>query len=409
VSTRLERWSRPADLPVAALVAALAIGLFAASWGVLHHGLFARHPVKDTPVYQSYGEKIVRGEVPYRDFRLEYPPAALPAFVIPAVGTPAQETYERRFEWMMLACGGALVALMAFALARLGAGPGRLAVALGFAGLAPLALGSVILTRFDLWPAALTIGALAALLSGRVRLGSGVLGLGFAAKLYPILLLPLALAYVWRRQGRREAALCGATFAAVALVLFGPFAAIAPGGLWHSVFEQGTRPLQLESLGSALLIAAHHVFGLGITMSSSHGSQNLAGSLPNAVAVVQSVIQAVAVVSIWIWFGRGEPDRERLVRASALVVAAFIALGKVLSPQFLIWLIPLVPLVRGRRGVAASALLGLAFVLTQTWFPYRYWLFALHFDRAASWTVLVRDIVLVAIVAVLAWPRLAER
>lgn len=409
MSTRLERWSRPADLPFAALVAALAIGLFVASWGVLHHGFFTRHPVEDTPVYQHYGDAMVRGEVPYRDFKLEYPPAALPAFVIPAVGEPSQETYKSRFEWMMLVCGAAMVALMAVALTSLGAGTARLAAALGFAGLAPLALGPVILTRFDLWPAALTVGALAAALSGRVRLGSGVLGLGFAAKLYPVLLLPLFIAYVWRRRGRREAIVCAATFAAVGIACFVPFAAIAPGGLWHSVFEQGSRPLQLESLGAALLIAAHHVFGLGVTMSSSHGSQNLAGSLPNAIAAMQSVIQVVGVVLIWVWFARGEPGRERLVRASAMAVVAFIVLGKVLSPQFLIWLIPLVPLVRGRRGLIASSLLALAFVLTQSWFPYRYWDFALHFDAAASWAVLARDLVLVGLLAVLARPRVAER
>ncbi len=408
MSTRLERWSRPADLPFAALVAALAIGLFAASWGVLHHGFFTRHPVEDTPLYQRYGEEMVRGDVPYRDFKLEYPPAAIPAFVVPAVGEPSQQTFKRRFEWMMLVCGAAMVALMAVALSSLGAGIARLAAALGFAGLAPLALGPVILTRFDLWPAALTVGALAAVLSGRVRLGSGVLGLGFAAKLYPILLLPFVIAYVWRRLGRREAIVCAGAFAAVGIVCFVPFAAIAPHGVWESVFQQGSRPLQLESLGAALLVAAHHVFGLGITMTSSHGSQNLGGSLPNAVAALQSLVQAVAVALIWVWFARGEPARERLVRASALAVAAFIALGKVLSPQFLIWLIPLVPLVRGRRGLIASLLLALAFVLTQTWFPYRYWLYALHFDSTASWTVLVRDFVLVGLLAALAWPRPAE-
>jgi hypothetical protein len=96
------------------------------------------------------------------------------------------------------------------------------------------------------------------------------------------------------------------------------------------------------------------------------------------------------------------------VRASALVVCVFVALGKVLSPQFLIWLIPLVPLVRGRRGLAASGLLALALVLTQLWFPYRYWDFALEFDQLSSWLVLGRDLVLLGLVAVLAWPA-AER
>jgi len=86
-------------------------------------------------------------------------------------------------------------------------------------------------------------------------------------------------------------------------------------------------------------------------------------------------------------------------------VAAFIAFGKVLSPQFLIWLLPLVPLVRGRRGLTASAVLALALVLTQLWFPYRYWRLALQQDAIASWLVFARDLVLVALVFVLAIPR----
>jgi hypothetical protein len=388
-------------------MAALAVALFAASWGILHRGFFTRSPVEDTPVYQKYGDDIVRGEVPYRDFKLEYPPAALGVFALPAVGSPSPETYKARFEWIMLGCGAAMVALMAVALAALRSDQRRLATALGFAGLAPLAIGPVILTRFDLWPAALTVGALAAVLAGRERLGVGVLGLGFAAKLYPGLLLPLVLAYVWKRFGRREALVCGGAFLAVAAACFGPFAVLSPGGLVRSVFGQGDRPLQIESLGSGILLALHHVFGLGVTMVSSHGSQNLGGVAPDALAALQTVLQVAAVVAIWVWYARGEAGRERLVRASAAAVVAFIALGKVLSPQFLIWLIPLVPLVRGRRGLAASGLLALAFLLTQAWFPYRYWPLPLQFDTADSWLVLVRDFVLVGLLGVLVWPRRA--
>ena len=86
-------------------------------------------------------------------------------------------------------------------------------------------------------------------------------------------------------------------------------------------------------------------------------------------------------------------------------MAAFIAFGKVLSPQFLIWLLPLVPLVRGRRGLAASAVFAVALVLTQLWFPYRYWRLALQQDAIASWLVFARDLVLLLLVAVLANPR----
>ena len=86
-------------------------------------------------------------------------------------------------------------------------------------------------------------------------------------------------------------------------------------------------------------------------------------------------------------------------------MTAFVAFGKVLSPQFLIWLIPLVPLVRGRRGLVASAALAVGLVLTQLWFPYRYWDLALRQDAFASWLVLARDLVLVLLVVVLAMPR----
>jgi hypothetical protein len=82
----------------------------------------------------------------------------------------------------------------------------------------------------------------------------------------------------------------------------------------------------------------------------------------------------------------------------------FVAFGKVLSPQFLVWLIPLVPLVAGRRGVAAAGLLGAALVLTQVWFPFRYWDFADTFDPTVSVLVLARDLVLVGLVALLVWP-----
>jgi len=404
VSTRLERWSRQADIPFAAVVAALAIGLFAASWAILHVGFFTHHPVKDTPLYQRYGEQIVDGEVPYRDIRLEYPPASLPFFAVPALGKPSDEMFEHRFEWLMLVCGAAMIALMAVALTSLGATHARMTAALCFAGISPLLVGPVILTRFDLWPAALTAGAVACLVAGRNRLGHGVLGAGFAAKLYPALLLPLAVALVWKRRGRREGLICLGIFAAVALAIFLPFFAASPRGVWHSFVEQSGRPLQIESLGAAVLLALHHLFGLGATMVSSHGSQNLGGSLPNALAAIQSVVQAAAIIGTWVWFARGEPGLERFVRAAALTVVAYIALGKVLSPQYMIWLIPLIPLVWGRRGVWASGFFAAACLLTQTWFPYRYWVFALHFDEVASWTVLVRDLVLVALLGVLALP-----
>ena len=123
----------------------------------------------------------------------------------------------------MLVCGALTLAFMLSILLSLEAGTVRIAAALGFAALAPLMLGSVVLSRFDLWPAALTVGALAAFVAGRDRLGSGVLGLAVSAKIFPAVLVPVAAAWVWRRSGRREGLVCLGVLAAVVLACFLPF------------------------------------------------------------------------------------------------------------------------------------------------------------------------------------------
>jgi len=265
-----------------------------------------------------------------------------------------------------------------------------------FTALAPVLAGSLILSRFDLWPALLATAALVALLSERHALGWGLLGAAVAAKLWPLAFVPVALVWSYRR-GRLRSALWGAGVAAAA---FAPFLVLAPGGLWSSLSGQLSRPLQIESLGAAFVTT----FGRPAVITS-HGSQNVVGH--GAVAAVLSVAQALVLVALWVAFARGAATGERLVRYAAACTCAFVAFDKVLSPQYLLWLIPLVPLVRGRRGLLAAGLLAAALVLTQVWFPQRYFDYALHFRLAG--VVLVRDLVLVGLVAVLASPaRLAR-
>jgi hypothetical protein len=394
-------WSAPSD---ARRLTYAAVAVFLASLTVLHWGFYQHNLILDTVEYHRYGNAMLDGHVPYRDFGIEYPPGALPVFAVPAIGHDGFGLYNREFQILMALCGvGALLA-MTLALRSLAASTERTAAALAFAALAPLVLGSVILYRYDLWPAALAVAGLAAVLAGRERLGFASLGLGIAAKLFPALLLPPAFAYVWRTRGRREALLCLGAAAAVVAAVTLPFLALGPHGLWESVERQATRPLQIESLASGVLLVAHQVGGLAITMESSRGSQNLTGSLPDTLGTVSSALLVLALLGIWAAAARGPATPERLVRFSAASVVAFVALGKVLSPQFLIWLIPLVPLVRGRRGLAASSLLGLALLLTQLWFPIRYWDLALRFAAFPSWLVLARDVTLLALLAVLVLP-----
>jgi hypothetical protein len=360
--------------------------------------------VTDIPLYRTYGERIAGGLVPYRDFPFEYPPGALPVVVLPALLTESLTAYRVVFVTEMAIVGAIGVLLVGLALHRLGRREGERWLALAAVALLPVFLGGVILTRFDLVPATLVAAALVLLITGRERAAALTVGAGIAVKLYPALLVPLLGVSAWRRGGRRELAIVLALAAAPMLLVYVPFLIVAPDGVADSIRRQIGRPLQIESLGAGVLLALHHTAGLSLDWASGSGSQNLQGTAADSIAVLQGVLQVVAVALVWVGFARGRPTPERIVRYAAASVVAFVALSKVLSPQFLVWLLLLVPLVGGPRSRAALSLLALACALTAVWFPARYWDLVREFDPLSSWLVLVRGATLLALLAALILP-----
>jgi hypothetical protein len=385
--------------------------VFIATWTGVHYGPYHEANIIDTPVYQGYGDQIVAGKMPYRDFTLEYPPGALPLFAIPSLGHsgPTEDgvrsDYSSRFELEMVFCGILLLGAAAYALRSVGASHVRSALALFAIALAPLLLGPMILSRFDYWPAAVTGIALALFVAGRLRWAAVVLGVAIAIKVYPAALVPLVAIEAWRRRGRRESAICVGLVALAALVLYVPFLFASASGVWDSIHKQTGRPLQVETLGSAILLAAHHLWGLKVAIDNSFGSQNLASRYSGSAATLTTIAELGALVLVWWRFARERtPRADELLRYAAAAVVAFVAFGKVLSPQYMIWLVPLVALVAGKRGLLAGALLAVALWLTLYWFPGRYWQFVLQFKPVLTTMVLGRDLLLVAIVGVLLWP-----
>jgi hypothetical protein len=386
-----------------AVLIGLACWVFLLCWWGLHHGAFTKSPIVDTGLYQEYGDAVARGEMPYRDFALEYPPGALPVFVLPSLGHEGDRAaYDRWFDRLMSVCACVAIAGAGIGLRALGAGLLRTGAALGAIAVSPLLLGSVMLTRFDWWPAALMSLALAALLHERLVPSAFGLGAAIAAKLWPAVLAPLGLVFVWRTRGARTALAWAAGVIAVDAAVFVPFALASPGGLRHSFHAQLARPLQLESLGGAVLIALHHVFGTSLHVVTTFGSQNLVGTGTRAAEIATTVAGVLALLAAWLLFARGEMTRQRLATYAAGSVAAVLAFGKVFSPQFMIWLIPLVPLA---ASVTATVLLLAALVVTQTWFPRHYWPLANDFRARESWYLLLRDLCVAAIAVTLVRPR----
>jgi uncharacterized membrane protein len=367
--------------------------VFALCAAVLPYGFGSKTVSSNAQGYGQDAARIHAGKVPYRDFPLEYPPGAIPIFLAPTVvaGVSDEHAYARWFARLMGALGVVMVTCVAVTR------PSRLSLA--FLAVSPLLVGALLVRRFDLWPALLVVAGAAALLRDRHRLGFGLLGAAFAAKLYPILLLPLAVVWTLKRRGRRELALASAWWVAVVAVFFVPFAILAPHGLARSLWHEISRPIQIESLVASLLTT----FGRPV-ITTGYGSWNIAGH--RTLGAVSVAIEAAILLALWVGFACGEAIEERFVRYLAACVCATIAFGKVLSPQYLIWLVPLVPLVRGRRGLAAALTLAVALCLTQIWQPsatYQRYTMASH-DYALAWLVLLRNLVLVGLLAVLAVP-----
>jgi Glycosyltransferase family 87 len=356
--------------------------------------------LSDVPVYVHYSRLVRGGAVPYRDFRFEYPPAALPALLLPAY---MSWSFATSFAVLMGACGAGCIAAAGSVLRAVDAGALRTWAALLAIGVSPLLPGSLFDTRFDLWPTLLAFGALVAIVRQRPVVSGLLLGLGSAAKLWPAVLLPIAVAHLWRQRGQGAALAVMAAFVAAAAACFLPFAVLAPDGLRAMFADQLGRPLQVESLGAAVLMAAQHLGMHPLATVNSHGAQALSGHGAGFAADLLTALEIVSVLAIWIVFARRRnATGDSVLLAAAAAVSALVAFDKVLSPQYLIWLVPFVLLVRGGRGFVAGGLLFLVLGLTQTWFPWHCWRLALDHAAPWSWYLLARDLALVALAGVLA-------
>jgi hypothetical protein len=371
---------------------AVAAPLYLVAAAVPQGGLFRGREYRDVGLYGEYAQGLLDGRLPYRDVFVEYPPGAFVVLTPPAL--LPEEAYRHGFKVLMALLGLLTLFVAALILVRLGAGRRRLYGTLLALALVPLALGPVSLNTYDAWPALLVAGALCALLYERPVLGFALLGFAATAKVYPLALVPLFCLAIRPAPLLRPLL----AFGAAVLAVVAPFALLGWDGLWASFEAQAQRALQVESLGGSLLLVADRLglYEARVVVGSTEAvSRDLAGTLPDSVALVSSLLQVVAVVLVLWLASRGRIGGERLVVATAATVAGVLAFAKFISPQYLVWLLPLVPLV----GAAASAVLALAMVAGQLWFFHYRDVFA---GEGIVWLVLARDVLLVVLFTVLA-------
>lgn len=389
----VRRALRPSVVGIAVLVAACA-----PPWV----GLFSGKGVGDMYLYRMYGHRMVHGLWPYHNFYFDWAPGSVLPVLWPAL--PGGSYYDWFHVFDLVYAMGA-VAAVAVTLVALGARGLRLYGMVAASAALPFALGSISINSLDYWPALFTAAGLAALVAGRNRLGFGFLGFGIAAKIYPAVLLPIVLVWAWRRYGRREALRSLWVCLGVGLAASLPFAIVGFTGLGFSLKTQFERGLQMESLPATILMAGsrlgiHHV---DVVVGRPY-SLNVAGGAATVAATIFTLVLAIALLCIYVAYAAGPDEPQRMITAAAAAVTAYVAFNRVLSPQYIVWLMPLVPLVAGTPGIVATVLLFGACGLTMTWFPGRFW--HLVHVSPVTWFALARNVLLVLVFAAIAVPLL---
>jgi Predicted integral membrane protein len=222
----------------------------------------------------------------------------------------------------------------------------------------PLVLVHVF-TNFDAPAVACATAGLLALARRRAVLAGALLGIGGAFKAFPLLLLlPVLLVALRRRElalGVRTVAVAVGAFVAINL----PVALAWPAGWWEFFRLNQTRPADPDSL---------YFVVSGLTGWPGFDGPLAEGQSPAVLNTVTAVLFVLCCAGIAVLALRA-PRPPRVASLAFLVVAAFLLVNKVWSPQYSLWLVPLAVLALPRWRL----LLIWMFVDALVWVPRMYY------------------------------------
>ncbi len=321
----------------------------------------------DIRVYVNDGSALLSGRIPYLQFRSEYPPLAFVMFVGPLLVTGLHPTMQD-FAWLYLIESALVVAGLGLAIAWIGArwsGPSEPADgAVTTWALLGAVLAPLMAWRFDVLPALLSVIALALLLERRPFASGIALGLSVAAKLYALPLFAVLAVVALRDGGRRGAARLLAGGAIVIAIAMLPILLLGGPKAFSFISYQSNRGLQLESVPAGIVELASALVGQRPTVGVAFGSWELFSPwsapilhiLPLVMYIAVGAVTAAAAVYLYSWRRGSRLPVETIAGACVAVLVAAIVTDKVLSPQYLVWLVPFVPFARPvTRWIAAGA------------------------------------------------------
>ena len=244
-------------------------------------------------------------------------------------------------------------------------------------------------TNFDALATALATGGLLAWARRRPLLAGVLIGLGVSAKLYPaLLLLPLLLLAV--RTGRFGDAV--RTISVAVLVWCAanlPVLLMYPRG-WSEFFRLNTR--RNQDMDSVYNVIRSFTGWRGFNPDLGFWQP------PIVLNIVTGVLFLLCCAAI-AYIALTAPRRPRIAQLAFLVVAAFLLVNKVWSPQFSLWLVPLAVLALPHRRVLMTWMTIDALV----WVPRMFYLYGEQSkglpEQWFTTTVLIRDLAVVGLIA----------
>jgi len=235
--------------------------------------------------------------------------------------------------------------------------------------------------NFDMMAIAFATGAMYAWSRRRPVLAGVLIGLGTAAKLYPVLLL-LPLLVLCVRAARFDQWLTSASTAGTTWALVNaPIALAFPHGWAEFLRLNSTRGADPDSIYNI------------ITQFTGWGGFDGQLGPGQSPTVLNAFIAAVLILCCLgiVLIALSAPRRPRMAQLSFLVVAAFLLTNKVWSPQYSLWLVPLAVLAVPRWKLLLPWMLVDAWL----WIPRMYFYWGTQqggwSEYPFLWTVIARD------------------
>lgn len=298
---------------------------------------------------------------PYTEVPLEYPPAVLPAILAPSWVSTSLQGYSVAFGVEM---GLTLTLAMALVHRAMRWSPSQAARSWWLGSAALLLHGAIAVQRLDALVAlALALCLLAWSRQRRAWLGAAV-GAAAAIKLLPLLLL--APVFGIDGEARRRAWRVVLPAIAVTLAGLAPLWLFGAEGARSFFAYHASRGLHAESFAASVLALLRLPFSPLGPATVSYGSFNLDDPAADRIAMLLTPTLPLLLGGYALWLARRERAPTSETKARTLVAGLCVLLlgAKVLSPQYLTWLLPFVG-VLPRRALPWAAL---AWLLSQVYF-----------------------------------------